>query len=400
MRWRLHMNTFHVATAAVCIIFLSSIACIGSENINGCVLGVPSSALSVSISPAAAAFNLGQSQPLTATPSGGSGSYTGYQWYVGGSAQTGQTASTFNFSPASANMYSISVTVTDNTGATSAQSNATMIMVVVGQTVSVSPGSASLDMGQSQLFTAVFNSGNSGSLPWMYQWYVDGTAQSGQTASTFNYAPASAGTYSITVMIFNSTGFPVMQSAPATVTASGTTAATPTLNPTQNPTANPTQPPTTVPATTGDGSTVDLAISGNIASSQMSNVAIIANQSASTTRVSFTVTGASGTEGLGNITIPKSLVPYGTTPTIYIDDQPAQNQGFTQDSDNYYVWYTTHFSTHQVSIVFTGGSSGSEGTASLIGAVYGAIGAIVVVAAIIAALMLMINRRKGTISEN
>jgi hypothetical protein len=57
--------------------------------------------------------------------------------------------------------------------------------------------------------------------------------------------------------------------------------------------------------------------------------------------VSFTVTGESGTTGFSNITIPISAVPYGTTPTIYIDGQQASNQGYTQDSNNYYVWYTT-----------------------------------------------------------
>jgi hypothetical protein len=56
--------------------------------------------------------------------------------------------------------------------------------------------------------------------------------------------------------------------------------------------------------------------------------------------VDFTVTGA-----------------YGTTPTIYIDNKPASNQGFTQDANNYYVWYLTYFSTHKVSIVFATGSS-------------------------------------------
>ena len=103
--------------------------------------------------------------------------------------------------------------------------------------------------------------------------------------------------------------------------------------------------------------TVDLAISGNVTSSQMSNLAITSNPSASTTTLSFTVTGQSGTIGFGNVTIPKSAVSYGTTPTINIDGQPAQNQGYTQDSNNYYVWYTAHFSTHEVSIVFAAGSS-------------------------------------------
>jgi hypothetical protein len=83
--------------------------------------------------------------------------------------------------------------------------------------------------------------------------------------------------------------------------------------------------------------------------------------------VSFTVTGQSGTTGFGNITIPKSAVPYGTTPTINIDGQPASNQGYTQDSNNYYVWYTTHFSTHEVSIVFTAKSSIPEFPSAIIG---------------------------------
>ncbi len=109
---------------------------------------------------------------------------------------------------------------------------------------------------------------------------------------------------------------------------------------------------TTIQAKTDDGETVDLTLSGNITTSQLSDVEIAANQSTSATTVSFTVTGQSGTLGFCNMTIPKSAVAYGTTPTIYIDSQIAQNQGYAQDSDNYYVWYTTGFSTHQVNIVF------------------------------------------------
>ncbi|MGD0450053.1 MAG: BsuPI-related putative proteinase inhibitor [Candidatus Bathyarchaeia archaeon] len=130
---------------------------------------------------------------------------------------------------------------------------------------------------------------------------------------------------------------------------------TPTTAPTPLPTTTPTQTPqaTTLPATTNNGSTVDLAITGNITSAQISNVTIATLQSTSSSIVSFTVTGENGTTGFGNITIPISAVLYGTTPTIYIDGQPAQDQGYAQDSNNYYVWYATHFSTHEVSIVFT-----------------------------------------------
>jgi hypothetical protein len=85
----------------------------------------------------------------------------------------------------------------------------------------------------------------------------------------------------------------------------------------------------------------------------MSNITIVTNQTASTTTLSFTLTGQSGTVGFSNVTIPKSAVPYGTTPVIYIDNLPAQNQSYTQDANNYYISYTTHFSTHQIFIVFT-----------------------------------------------
>jgi hypothetical protein len=84
----------------------------------------------------------------------------------------------------------------------------------------------------------------------------------------------------------------------------------------------------------------------------MSNVTIAANISSKPTTVSFTVIGEKGTTGFSNITIPKTAIPSGTTPVILIDNQLASNQGYTQDDNNFYIWYTTHFSTHQVSIQF------------------------------------------------
>jgi hypothetical protein len=88
------------------------------------------------------------------------------------------------------------------------------------------------------------------------------------------------------------------------------------------------------------------------------------------------------------VTIPKSAVPYGTTPTIYIDNQPAQNQGYTQDSNNYYAWYTTHFSTHQISIVFTTASSSSLPQE----VIYGIAAAVAIVA--IGAVALVLRKSK------
>ena len=127
-------------------------------------------------------------------------------------------------------------------------------------------------------------------------------------------------------------------------------------NPGQNtqPTPTPTPSPTpTVKATvTTTNQTVDIGLGGNITETQISDVVIAPSESAGITTISFNITGTSGT-GFSNMTIQKTAIPYGNTPTVYIDSQQATDQGYTQDANNYYVWYTTHFSTHQIIITFT-----------------------------------------------
>ncbi len=141
---------------------------------------------------------------------------------------------------------------------------------------------------------------------------------------------------------------------------------------------------------------VDLVVSGNITSSQMSNVTITTNQSANTTILSFNVTGANGSTGFGNITIPKSVVLYGSTPTIYIDNQTAHDQGYTQDANNYYVWYTTHFSPHQISIVFikTSPSPSHKSPLSLLQVIYGVAAAAVTVTIVSVGLYLYLGKEE------
>jgi hypothetical protein len=116
-----------------------------------------------------------------------------------------------------------------------------------------------------------------------------------------------------------------------------------------------------VPASIASGATVNIAITGNITSSQISNATITSYQPTTTTTISFTITGPSGTVGFGNMTIPKNAVSYGKSPVVYINGQQALNQGYKQDSNNFYVWYTTHFSTHQVKIQFAGSSPTPSG---------------------------------------
>jgi hypothetical protein len=139
----------------------------------------------------------------------------------------------------------------------------------------------------------------------------------------------------------------------------GTLYAFGTSNSTQLPTPAPTPIPTpfanpnsTVSAVTGSGEIVSLNLRGNITSSQMSNVTLAVNNS-KMTALYFSIIGEEGKIGFSNITIPRILVALEATPIIFIDGQQAQNQGYSQDAYNYYVWYTTHFSVHEISIIFT-----------------------------------------------
>ncbi len=94
-------------------------------------------------------------------------------------------------------------------------------------TVSVSPTSWSMDIGQSETFTASA-SGGSGNYT-SYQWYVDGVVQSGATASTFSYSPGSSGSSEITLTVTDSLGTTSTQSSAASVivSASPTVSITP-----------------------------------------------------------------------------------------------------------------------------------------------------------------------------
>ncbi len=156
-------------------------------------------------SPASWIMDIGQSKTFSATAAGGSGSYVSYQWYVGGAVQFGQTAQTFSYSPASSGSYSVTVTVTDNLGATSAQSSAASVSVAASPTVSIAPvGPLTMDVGQVQAFTAT-RSGGSGTIH--YQWYLDSITV-GTDSSSYSYT-ASGTSHSVTCMVTDSASIPI-----------------------------------------------------------------------------------------------------------------------------------------------------------------------------------------------
>jgi hypothetical protein len=238
----------------------------------------------------------------------------------------------------------------------------------------------------SSSIAGLFSSDPSGNIP-----ITRLTVPINSSSASFYYRDAIAGTPTITITAQNansaSTVFSINYGTPSTTP-------TPTITPTPTPTATPTQipspTPNTIQANKDDNTKISIEINGNLTTSQFTNVTITTNQTAVTTTLSFTVTGETGTSGFCNMTISKAEIPYGTTLVVYIDGQSAVEQGYTQDSQNYYVWYTTHFSTHNVELRFAGQPTSTSGSPMLM---YGAIIAVIAIAIAIAAIA--VTKRKN-----
>jgi hypothetical protein len=179
---------------------------------------------------------------------------------------------------------------------------------------------------------------------------------------------------------------------------------TPTFSPTPIASGVPT-PTSSAPSPT-PASTVSMTpgfeMTGNITISQVSDVNWVTNQTS--TKISFTVTGESGTFGFSNVTIAKNRLPQATTPIIYVDNEIVPEQGYTQDAYNYYVWYVTHFSTHNVMIEFTQNASvspqetnrvsGTEGEINFQSVIYGLAIAFVIVVTVSVIVKMVLSENK------
>jgi hypothetical protein len=140
-------------------------------------------------------------------------------------------------------------------------------------------------------------------------------------------------------------------------------------------------------ATKDNGGKVDIIVNGNLSLGLISLANLTSSQSSATSNLTFTVTGDAGTNAFINVTIPKNAVTYGPTPTIYIGNQKVQNQNYTQDADNYYVWSTNHFNSSfygDLTIEFTNGTSSSTIFPIVIG---------VIIAVAVAVLTLLAYKR-------
>jgi uncharacterized repeat protein (TIGR02543 family) len=129
--------------------------------------------------------------------------------------------------------------------------------------------------------------------------------------------------------------------------------------------------------------------SGTIWNVTLNNVTM----TSTTDSIPFSVSGVHGTTCNVNITIPKDSISDIANLKVFIDGVEITNLQLTSDDANYYPYFTLPLGTHTVTIQ-TSAAENSPTTTGMI-TLYIMIGAMVVIIMVIAALSLMLHRRKS-----
>ncbi len=168
---------------------------------------------------------------------------------------------------------------------------------------------------------------------------------------------------------------------------------TPSPTPSPTPAPNPIFNSKTLQATLSNGTIVYLGVNG-ITALTVTNAVIKTDQVAAQTTLSLNIIGQNSTGNVNAIAVPKAAVTFGVTPKIYVNSQAASDQGFSQDANNYYVWYKTIFINYELSIVFATTASPAEFQLAILATVV-----IFIFFFSIAALVLLKKRKENSEEE-
>ncbi len=281
-------------------------------------------------------------QTLTASSSGVSGAPSPtetYQWYSNGTAISGATSSTFTVGAGQlGTSITVTITETNGSGTASATSSGTSNVVPANSAPAIASASISGTPTVGQTLTSSYSGVTGYPTPTItYQWYANGVAISGATASTFLLTSAQVGAV-ITVVVSASNG--VGSSASATSSA---TSAVVRAN------AAPTISSATISGTATVGQTLTASSSGvtgypaptetyqwnaggvAISGATSSTFVITGTQVGSVITVTITETNGSGNASATS-SGTSSVIPANSAPAIAsatISGTPTQNQTLT-----------------------------------------------------------------------
>ncbi len=165
---------------------------------------------SLSISESRNKADLNQLVTYSASVSGGVTPYTCH-WYLNNVSQASTSScSSWGWTPSAVGTDDVVATVTDGSGRTFGNSNTVFVVVSSDPLVSpptASPGSAGIDANQTVLFTSAIPTGGSGG--YTYAWTQLPTGCTNSATSTDSCKPTASGTFSVTVQVTDSNGYPV-----------------------------------------------------------------------------------------------------------------------------------------------------------------------------------------------
>jgi PKD domain. len=136
---------------------------------------------------------------FTANPSGGSGTYSSYAWYVN-SAQQSSTTSTMSYTFTSSGSYTVEVIVTDSLNFKAYYNYTETINPVLSVSLGVNLNPIDVNV---QAAWSASASGGGGS--YTYYFYLNGALQS-SSGSVFYYTDSSSGSYKVYVKVVDSEG--------------------------------------------------------------------------------------------------------------------------------------------------------------------------------------------------
>ena len=295
----------------------------------------------VSASASQTTVDVGQSFTLTATASKGTTPYS-YVWFWAnnGTPISGATSSTYTTSLSATGTYYYEVKVTDAIGA-SADSNEIIITGDPALTVSITASTSTIDYGQSVTFTA---SASGGSGSYSYQWYLNGSAVSGATSSTWTTTSLPTGSPTIYVDVTDSNSRTVQSN---TITETVHPVISVTISSSSNPSDVNTSVTFTATATGGSGTYTNYAFYLNSALEQSgsSDTWSYTFTSIGNYTISVTVTDSLNDQGVADMT--QTVSPAPLTASISASLNPV-DVGVTVTFDSFvsggtppytYQWY-------------------------------------------------------------
>jgi hypothetical protein len=94
--------------------------------------------------------------------------------------------------------------------------------------------------------------------------------------------------------------------------------------------------------TSTSGENITLAVTGNVSEGQITDFSFMnLPDQYNNTDIDFNMIELNGSNAFVNMTIPKNAILGGTEPGVAINGGLSRNNGFTQDNENFYVWFTT-----------------------------------------------------------